>query len=182
VSGRYDFDREFLIRLRSLQGTPGVLVMTPMRVPGRTEAVLVNRGFVPTPDAEAPASTGFYREGNDTTLDAVALDFPSNHDGGPRISRGHESWHRLDRAAMEGRLSYPLAPFYLVATVDTGLTQDHTVRGRLLPIRVEPPPLDQGPHLSYAIQWFLIASCAWGFGILVASGRVTDRSDVVPPG
>jgi surfeit locus 1 family protein len=36
------------------------------------------------------------------------------------------------------------------------------------PARIGPPPLDNGPHLSYAIQWFSFAVIGVvGLGILV---------------
>jgi cytochrome oxidase assembly protein ShyY1 len=34
------------------------------------------------------------------------------------------------------------------------------------PRRVELPPLDDGPHLSYAIQWFAFATIAVGGAVL----------------
>jgi surfeit locus 1 family protein len=32
--------------------------------------------------------------------------------------------------------------------------------GGLLPRRLPPPSLDEGPHLNYAIQWFAFATIA----------------------
>ena len=43
------------------------------------------------------------------------------------------------------------------------------------PRRLEPPEIDEGPHLSYAIQWFLFAALAAGFAILVV-GRTGERA------
>ena len=41
------------------------------------------------------------------------------------------------------------------------------------PRRLDPPPMDQGPHLAYAVQWFLFAGLAAAFAVLVVgrSGR-----------
>jgi cytochrome oxidase assembly protein ShyY1 len=39
-------------------------------------------------------------------------------------------------------------------------------------VRLEVPALDEGPHLSYAIQWFFFAAVAVvGAGYVVAQGR-----------
>jgi cytochrome oxidase assembly protein ShyY1 len=43
----------------------------------------------------------------------------------------------------------------------------------MFPRRLEPPPVDEGPHLSYAIQWFLFAGLAAAFAVLVV-GRTGD--------
>jgi cytochrome oxidase assembly protein ShyY1 len=40
--------------------------------------------------------------------------------------------------------------------------------------RLTPPPLDEGPHLSYAIQWFAFAAIA-----LIGAGAVAIRRERV---
>ncbi|HEY9378383.1 MAG TPA: SURF1 family protein, partial [Jiangellaceae bacterium] len=44
--GSYDVDHEFVVRLRPLDGQPGVHVLTPL-VTASGDALLVDRGFVP---------------------------------------------------------------------------------------------------------------------------------------
>ena len=51
ASGTYDHAHEVVIRGQAFQGTPGVLVATPLRLATSDSAVLVLRGFVPSPDA-----------------------------------------------------------------------------------------------------------------------------------
>jgi cytochrome oxidase assembly protein ShyY1 len=65
---------------------------------------------------------------------------------------------------MRARLPYPVAAVYLVAEPDSS-SRAHTIRGRVYPFRAELPPTDNGPHLSYALQWFGIAVAAVAFGI-----------------
>ena len=50
VSGTYDFDHEIALINRSRDGAPGVNILTPLRLPGRDTAVIVNRGWVYSPD------------------------------------------------------------------------------------------------------------------------------------
>jgi len=60
----------------------------------------------------------------------------------------------LDRAAIERAVGLPLAPYILVQTSDT------TVRPDSVPVRLKLPVLDEGPHKSYALQWFAFAIIA----------------------
>ncbi len=56
------------------------------------------------------------------------------------------------------------------------LAGDSLGPGRLVPI--SPPELTNGPHLSYAIQWFGIALAALVFGVIFLW---RDRPGSVPP-
>ena len=40
-----------------------------------------------------------------------------------------------------------------------------------LPRRLTPAPLDDGPHLNYAVQWFLFAVLAVVFAVVVVARR-----------
>src|SRR5688500_12678708 len=63
LSGEYDYARELVLVLRSRQGSPGVNLLTPLRVPGSDTAVLVNRGWIYAPDGMT-ADTKPWRERN----------------------------------------------------------------------------------------------------------------------
>lgn len=169
--GRYDPEHEFLLRGRVLRGTPGVQVVTLARLAGRDTAVLVNRGFVPTPDAGAPPPLVRFEEAGPVAVQGTAVAVPDDGDGTPLETPNGETWHRLDLSAIRRRVPYPVAPYYVIAAPEARQIE-HTLDGRSYPIRVEPPPLDDGPHLSYAIQWFLIGGAALGFGLVfVRRGR-----------
>ena len=62
------------------------------------------------------------------------------------------SGNLLDRTALEKRFNYPLKPYYVVLTAPLGDTTQNT------PPRLTVPPMDEGPHRSYAIQWFSFAA------------------------
>jgi surfeit locus 1 family protein len=171
VRGQYDFDRELVIRGRLYRGTPGVHIVTPLRPEGADTAVLVNRGFVPTPDAGFPPSPLPYREPLGGTIEGIAIGIPDAGDGQPLETDRGVTWHRLDLSAVRARLPYPVAPYYLIEEADSTKTPEHTIKGHVIPIRIEPPPLDDGPHLSYAVQWFLIGGAALGFGIVFVRRR-----------
>ena len=164
ATGAPDESHEFLLRGRVVQGVPAIMVVTPLRPDEGDTALLVNRGYVPSPDAVDPGSATWSEAGR-RQFTGVLLPFPDQHDGTPLVHRDRETWQRLDLSAMRARVPYPLAPVYLVAEPDSG-TVDHTVRGGVYPFRAEPPPLDEGPHLMYAVQWFGIAAAVLAFAIL----------------
>ena len=62
------------------------------------------------------------------------------------------SFRRLNRAELQKAFPYPIANYYVV------LTDSST--SPTAPPRVEQAPLDEGPHRSYAIQWFSFAAIA----------------------
>lgn len=174
ITGRFVEDHEFILRGRVVQGVPAVQVVTPMRLPDRDTAVLVNRGYVPAPDATNPGNATWSEPG-DLTLHGVLLPSPDRGDGAPITNNGRETWRAVDLSAMRRRLPFPVSSFYLVAEADSG-SDTHTIRGTTYPIRAEPPELTEGPHLSYAIQWFGIALASIVFGLVFVLRRTPERS------
>jgi surfeit locus 1 family protein len=165
ASGRYDFEREIVLRGRAFEGVPGVELVTPLRLPGRDTAVLVHRGFVPSPDA-ATIDPSVHREAANVQIEGLTLPIPAGSSGGgaPISANGRETWRRLDLAALRSRLPYPVYETYVLIELPAG--------GGGAPRRIPPPSLDEGPHLNYAIQWFAFAAIA-----LIGSGAflVTRR-------
>ena len=171
--GSYDEEREFLLRDRVVQGVPAVLVITPLRIAGQDTAILVNRGFVPAPDATDPGNATWAEPGQ-VQVRGVLLPIPDRNDGDPIRHAGRETWQSFDLKGMRERLPYPIAPVFLVAVPDSG-SLVHTIRGRAYPFRAEPPELGEGPHLAYAVQWFMIAAAAIVYGVLFALRPPTSR-------
>jgi surfeit locus 1 family protein len=114
---------------------------------------------VPAPDA-VTAELDSLREPGKVVVEGVALRIDSG-EGKPLERDGRTSWGRLDLAAMRERFPYPLYPVVLRQSPDPALPR--------LPRRLEPPTLDDGPHLNYAVQWFLFAGLSVVFaGVVVA--------------
>jgi surfeit locus 1 family protein len=165
LPGELDEGREFVLRDRLIRGVPAVMVVTPLRLAGSDTAVLVNRGYVPAPDAVDPGAATWTEPGQ-PVFHGLLLPVPDRGDGAPLRHRGRETWRSLDLAAMRARLPYPVAPLYLLAEADSSAGDAHTIRGTVYPFRAEPPPLDDGPHLMYAVQWFGIAAAVVAFGVI----------------
>jgi surfeit locus 1 family protein len=150
VEGRYEYEHELVLSGRTHQGSPGVELITPVRIAGTDTAVLVNRGWVYSPDGGS-VDLAHWREG-DTARVAGYVEIYSADAGvttsvtGPRIVR------RASRQEIVAKVPYPIAPYYLVSRSDTA-TINH-------PARRDLPALDEGPHGSYAVQWFFFAAVA----------------------
>jgi surfeit locus 1 family protein len=137
--GVYDYAGELIGPGRSFDGTPGVSLVTPLRLAdGAT--VFVDRGWVPSPDARHVDQTR-YRES--------------------------------DTATVEGLGVIPPPGRYNVRFI---LQQSGTAAPRGLPRRWPGPALDDGPHLSYAIQWFSFAVI-----IVVGTGALLRKTTVLGP-
>ena len=141
--GVYDFSAERAWPGRSFQGTPGVALITPLRLADGS-VVLVDRGWVPSPDA-FHVDHALYREPDTATVTGVALIPP------------------------RGRGDVDVAGF-LPFVIQLETPEPPPNRG--LPRRWPPPAFDDGPHLSYAIQWFSFALIALvGTAVLIRKGR-----------
>jgi surfeit locus 1 family protein len=157
VRGRYDHGHDIVLRGRGYRGVPGVEIVSPLMQQSGM-AVLVNRGFVPAPDA-VTVDRSTLEELGPVIVQGIALSFDSA--GGAPFRRGKETtWARLDRRAISQWLPYRIEPLYVRQTPDSALPR--------FPRRLDPPPLDDGPHLSYAIQWFAFSIIALVFAVIMA--------------
>jgi surfeit locus 1 family protein len=156
VRGSFDPAGEVVLRGRAQNGRPGVHIATPLRLAGSNLAVVVNRGWTPSPDALS-VNLVELREPGLRVVEGVLLAIPSG-DGGPQPAGG--AWLRLDMEALRERVTSPLLPMYVQQ-----LSPPSTLESLE---RVPTPELDEGPHLSYAIQWFSFAAIALiGFVVVV---------------
>lgn len=177
LEGTYLPDGQVRVGNRSDEGLAGDWVVTPMELDsGRV--VAVNRGFVPKrslfePDTwRAPDGVqqleGVVLEsesGGRFATDEEALDV-----AGPVISR-------LDTGAIGDEIGLDLGDVYVQLRADGEVPADE------LPSAVPTPELDEGPHLSYAVQWFLFATIGVvGYAVLLARVARGDasRGDVAP--
>lgn len=189
LAGRYDYGREIVIRDRSWTGAPGVYLLTPLlvRSGGDSAAVLVLRGWLPSGDAfharlsvGRPGEGAEGAEGADTASAATfrevsALLLPGHPAEELRIDtiQGPDGPHpvvaHVDPGRLAALLPYPVADLYAQVT-------DSAPPGGY-PVRIALPELGNGPHLSYAIQWFALAliSVVGGVIFLRASGGGGSR-------
>lgn len=168
--GAFLTGEQLILRSRVHRKAPGVHVMTPFRVAGTDRTLWVLRGFAHAADGASPGVVPDPIPG-EVTIRGVMAAFPVTGNGGrPAVSNGDTTWQRLDSAVAMSRFPNALPAYLYLEGEEGGPGQ--------LPA-VAPPALDEGPHLSYAIQWFGIAIAIVGFGIIVL--RRGGRSSAPPP-
>jgi surfeit locus 1 family protein len=149
-------------------------VVTPFRVSGSGRLIWVLRGFVPAADGVRPDSVPQAAHGSQTIRGELHA-LPVTDDAGrPVVTRGDTTWQRLDAAVARQRRPDAESLVLYLEGGETGPGQ--------LPA-VEAPALGNGPHLSYALQWFGIALAILAFGVYGLrwpSGRGRARPHAAP--
>ncbi|MEO6533305.1 MAG: SURF1 family cytochrome oxidase biogenesis protein [Pseudolysinimonas sp.] len=162
LRGRYLASEQLLVRNRVFNGNPGFEVLVPFQLDdGRV--FVVDRGWLPigtthdTPDSVPAAPSG------DVTV----------------VARLQQSEPELPgRGAPHGQI--PEINAAKVATISGvrgstytgayGLLDRETPPTADRPAAAQEPVIDEGPHLSYAIQWIVFAGLAF-FGLVWAYRR-----------
>jgi len=156
ASGTFDFSQEIVLRNRALNGVAGYHVLTPLRIEASQNAVLVDRGWIPY-EAASPELRAVYAgpTGPVTVRGLIRMSqarpsglAPADPALGPDRPR-LDAWFWTDVSQIQAQVPYPLLPFYL--------EQDPGPDPRALPAPVHDIDLSEGPHLSYAVQWFSFA-------------------------
>ncbi len=161
ATGTYVPGHQFLVVNRSQNGDTGRNVVNALQLADGT-LLLVNRGFVPLSDAVPPAPQG-----------TVTID------GRLRVSERRKTGQTADEN---------VAGLTEIRRIDVGLLAkqfDATV----LPMYVEqlspakplqeivgPDTSDEGPHLSYTIQWFIFSGCVIVGWVLAVRRSIATRS------
>ena len=148
--GTFDFERQQIVMLRPRRGVPGVFIATPLFLSDST-VMLVERGWVPSPDGKT-VDLDQLTEPRTTVAEGYLV--PAD-----TTSARPEEWPAFVRTASPALVPLPNASPEVLR---------RTRLPEAAPPRMEPmelPDLTNGPHLSYAIQWF-----AFGLIALVGSG------------
>ena len=154
ATGRYRPADEVAVRGRSLNGIPGVWLLTPL-VPADGPALVVNRGWVPQsssdPAARPPAAVP---DGEVTVRGHVRLSEQRTGLGVADPAEGRlTSLARPDIERYAAQLDYAVHPYYLQLTSQDPPPGDY-------PVMVALPAPGDGPHLGYAVQWFIFTAIA----------------------
>ena len=174
ATGTYDPAHEVLLYGRSsLEDEPGDQVLTPLRLADGT-GLVVDRGWIPldqgvpvTGDAAAPTGT----------VTVAGVLFPPDAVAAPTGTPSPvQRITKVDLGQIGAQLPYPIAPIYLL------LQTQRRAQVGALPELPPLPPLTNGPHLSYAIQWFSFATIAIvGYVVLLRRDRRDEVAAIAPP-
>jgi surfeit locus 1 family protein len=164
AEGRYDFEHEMVHTARSRHGAPGVHILTPLR--WGDSAILVNRGWVYTPDGMR-IDRALWREGPEVRVEGYVEVYTDSMTGPVSTPSVDAGVRRLSFDSITARLPYGLLPIVIVQRIDSG---EASAVAAGTPVRVDPPPLSEGPHRAYAVQWFAFALVG-----VVGTGLVLTR-------
>ncbi len=162
LEGTFDADHQLQVRARTANGSQGWEAVVPLHT---TEGrwVLVDRGFVarelgeglPAPDTVAAPPAGTVRvEGYVMVAERGTPASVTPAEGSVRL---------IDPAAIAAWSGLPLVDGYVSVTATTPAQG-----GGFTPVPL--PPLDEGPHMSYAVQWFSFATIGT-VGTFILIGR-----------
>lgn len=176
ATGTFDPDREVLLFGRALDGRPGHHVLTPLLLEdGR--ALLVDRGWVPYELDTPPVAEAAPPAGEVTVTGFLLPPVDDDEAAGERAPDGRLlTVTAPDVDTLAQTLTVPPLPLVMqLQETRPGSVQE-------LPRVVPPPELSEGPHLSYAIQWFTFATIALvGYAVLVRR-EIRDRARATAPG
>lgn len=147
ASGRYDTGEEVVLLGRGREGRPGHHVLTPL-VGDDGRAIVVDRGWVPQSLESPPVTQAAPPPGRVLVRGELLASEGGGGEG--RVRR----LSRIDVARLAVQLPYPTYSVYLLLG-----TQDPPQPGEL-PDPIPPPGPSEGPHLVYAVQWFLFMAIA----------------------
>ena len=164
ASGRYLQGQELLVANRSFEGASGSWMVTPLDL-GDGRIVVVVRGWVPRLTLAGVDERPTDAPIGDVIVEGLAFE---SVDGG-RVAV-------VDEGEIPQLSRMDLDRYEEVTGLDV---MDRWLRLRTqvppqsgdLPVPVPAPPLDQGPHLSYAFQWF-----SFSVGTAVVYGLILRRT------
>ena len=172
TTGTYDTDHGFVLYGRTQDSRAGNHLLTPLMLSdGR--AILVDRGWVPL-DVDEPEAPAAAPPSGSVDVEGVLFSSEGDPPGSVGTARQVETTlSKLDLGTIQAQLPYPIAPSYLL------LQRQSPAQPGRLPEPSPLPELSEGPHLSYAIQWFTFATIAIvGCIVLVLrDGRDTHAAD-----
>ena len=168
VEGTYDPHHAVTIVNRSQDGTAGYDTLVPL-VLADARVVFVNRGFVPLATAVPAPPTGTVKVMGYVRTTQVRGSLGAVDSVDTNVTE----FQRFDIELISRRLTAEHFPWYLQRVKEVpGQTGTW-------PATVTLPALDEGPHLSYAVQWFFFSTVAVVGWVVVVRRRL--RGDVSAP-
>lgn len=165
LTGSYVTADQRIVRNRPLSGTPGYEVLVPFTLEnGKT--VIIDRGWLPIGDKNAGHPDSIPQPATGTVTVVARIKPPE-----PALNRGAPEGQiaSIDLQQYASELSYP------VLTGAYGQMASESSKAATNPVSFPPPSVDEGSHLSYALQWICFGVLAFvGFGY---AARMQRRSD-----
>lgn len=157
VRGEYDFSTQVSFRNQVYFNRIGVHLLTPLKISGTETWVLVDRGWIPAEDSGREAWGAYDRPG-EVTIHGVLRQSQTEESLGrqpdPTLvpgQNGLDTWNMVNLERISRQIPGILTKAYIQQTPQG----DETDFPAPAEVSLE---LDEGPHLGYAIQWFLFST------------------------
>jgi cytochrome oxidase assembly protein ShyY1 len=179
VTGHWDVAHQVLLRNRTFDSVDGYEVITPLE-PASGPALLVDRGWIPQgANSSAPTSVPVPQPGFVTVTAWLRQSQPAH----PSSTLPAGQVLAINARAIAAGDPYPVLDGYAILAKED---PPAATAPQLLPGVV----IDDGPYLSYGVQWFLFTGVAViGWWIFVRKeadesmddqGRIPDRNTELP--
>jgi surfeit locus 1 family protein len=161
VTGTYDFSQQVALINQSYGNEWGVHLVTPLIISGTVigapeQAILIDRGWIPHQDYQSGDWSKFDEPGTVVVEGVLRRPQMKAEIGGrtdPTPAPGEApraAWNFVNLEQIGKQVAYPLVGAYIQQAPDPAWTG--------LPYRTQPEiEITEGPHLSYALQWFSFA-------------------------
>jgi surfeit locus 1 family protein len=157
VRGVYLHSYQVVLRNQAWESQLGVHLITPLHITGSDQFVLVDRGWIPFEDF-SNGNMQQYDEPGAVAVGGMIRRSEITAEIGGKTDRlpgpGEEplmAWNLVNVEGIAAQTPYSFVPVYVQQAPEPGRTS--------LPYRELPVlELTEGPHLGYAIQWFIFAT------------------------
>ncbi len=150
LSGEYLVDEEVVVRNRPFEGSSGFEVITPFRLDDGS-VFMVDRGWIAQASDGRPSEFAAPPSGH---VEVEARLKAGEERIAGRTSTGIE-FATIDLDELAERVGEPSYTGAYGVLVQSGADADEPPLAAARPVR------DEGPHLSYALQWFVFAALAF---------------------
>ena len=165
VEGEYLDGPGLLVANRTFDTQPGFWFVSPVELAdGRV--VAVSRGWVPRDVASGEGEQSVVTPAGSTTVVGRAFDSVGGGAVGDPVA-GTPQVNRMDLDAVADALGVDVVDRWVQAVDPSWQRGD-------VPIPVPPPNLNDGPHLSYAFQWFFFTTSTIIAYALILRHRLRD--------
>ncbi len=178
VTGTFDYANQVGIKNRFYKDAPGVNLLTPFHITDSDLVLMVDRGWIPLDTL--PRDWPLFNE-EEGEIQIMGLLRPSGSmsleaRGGRAVEiPADRMWYREDLEALTTVLELPLAPLFLERALDPDAGYGFPRR------QAHETELNEGNHLSYALQWYTFALILGiGYVILVRRRTLQPLQSVGP--
>lgn len=145
IAGNYLTDQELLVRNRPIAGQPGFLQLVPFQL-SSGELVIIERGWIPADSELAPAVSMTPASEQKTVIGRIRLsELTPNRDSPAGFATS------IHLKSLGEQLGINIEQQFYLRLISESPGEPSSPQ----PLRT--PTLDEGNHLSYAVQWILFA-------------------------